>query len=162
MSICLASRPMRIRGSRRSTAGPPPSGTARACTRARDRPRGRRLPAARRDRRAGKRGLLAALAEAGLLPHGVDPGAAEATALTPELAAAFHRFLARSEARLFMVQIDDLASEAAQINMPGTTGSYPNWQRRLSLPIAQIAAGPAGSAILEAVRAERPQKRQPL
>lgn len=114
---------------------------------------------ARRDRRAGKRGLLAALAEAGLLPQGVDPGAAEEAALTPELAAAFHRFLARSEARLFMVQIDDLASEAAQINMPGTTGSYPNWQRRLSLPIAQIAVGPAGSAILEAVRAERPQKR---
>lgn len=117
------------------------------------------LEQARRDRQADKRGLLAALEDAGLLPPGMEGSVAEETSLTPELAAAFHRFLARSEARLFMVQIDDLAGEAAQANMPGTTDSYPNWRRRLSLPVAQIAAGSTGRLILDAVRRARTPKR---
>ncbi len=114
--------------------------------------------AAREARRADKRALLDALAAAGLLPPGVDPAAAEGAPLDPALAAAIHRFLARSGSGLFMVQIDDLAGEGAQANMPGTTDSYPNWRRRLHRPLTELAQSATAAQILDAVRAERPPK----
>ena len=111
---------------------------------------------ARATRRSDKRALLAALAEAGLLPPGIDPGSPEATALTPELAAAIHGFLARSTARLCMVQIDDMAGEAAQANLPGTTDGYPNWRRRLGASLEQIGLGETARRIVAAMAEERP------
>ena len=114
--------------------------------------------AARDARRADKRALLDVLASQELLPQGIDRDAREDVALTPALAAAIHRFLARAEAGLFMVQIDDLAGEHTQANMPGTTGSYPNWRRRLHVPLTALAQSEASTAILRAVRAERPRK----
>ena len=95
---------------------------------------------------------MTALADAGLLPAASDADGA----LTPDLASAIHRFLARSEAQLFMVQIDDLAGEASQANMPGTTDRYPNWSRRIRVPLAELAQFPSARGILDAVAAERP------
>ena len=109
------------------------------------------LAAARAARRADKRALLAALKDSGLLPGQVR----DDSPLTPELAAAIHRFLARSAAGLFMVQLDDLAGETAQANMPGTTDSYPDWRRRLHVPLSGLDASPFARAILAAVAAER-------
>ena len=31
-----------------------------------------------------------------------------------------------------LVQIEDVAGEAEQANLPGTTDSHPNWRRRLA------------------------------
>jgi len=112
---------------------------------------------ARSTRRADKRALLLALAEAGLLPVTVDRHAAESTILTVELAVAIHRFLARSASCLFMVQIDDIAGEAAQANMPGTTNTYPNWRHRLRIPLAQMVHSEVARQIVDAVVEERPR-----
>ena len=112
---------------------------------------------ARSARRVDKRALLAALGETGLLPWGVDHNDAESTILTVELAAAIHKFLARSTACLFMVQIDDVAGEAAQANMPGTTSTYHNWRRRMHVPLAQLAQSETARRIIDAVVEERPR-----
>jgi 4-alpha-glucanotransferase len=114
------------------------------------------LEDARRARRRDKGALLEALAQADLLPSDFDRAAAMDLALTPALAGAIHRFLARSPARLFMVQIDDLAGEAVQANMPGTIDSHPNWRRRLHVPLAGIAGRPDAAEILKVLREERP------
>lgn len=108
--------------------------------------------AAQRERRRAKAALIAALAEAGLLPDG-EPCVPEH--LSAALAAALHQFLARSPSRLLMIQLDDLAGEAAQVNMPGTTESYPNWRRRIGQDWLALDASEFAGAILAAVREER-------
>lgn len=99
--------------------------------------------------------LLAALQDQGVVPQdfGLDPAADEAALRT--LVQAIHRFLARSPARLMMVNLDDLALEEAQVNLPGTVDQYPNWRRRLSKTLEAIAADPDFAATAAAVRAER-------
>ncbi len=115
------------------------------------------LAEARRARRVDKHALLTALREAAVLPAGISTDASDDIPLTPELAAAIHRFLSKSNARLFMVQIADIAGEATQANMPGTTDSYPNWRRRLDLPLAHLARVQSAGEIVAAVAAERPK-----
>jgi len=70
-------------------------------------------------------------------------------------AAAIHAYLARSPARLMMVQAEDLLAQQAQANVPGTVDEHPNWRRRLALPAPQWPAEPRVQAIAAAVRAER-------
>ena len=78
----------------------------------------------------------------------IDAGATEPGAFASLVAAAY-RFLARSPARIVLVQLDDVLGEIDQVNLPGTTGEYPNWRRKSrvrldDLPgderIAQIAS----------------------
>jgi 4-alpha-glucanotransferase len=60
---------------------------------------------------------------------------------TTELAGAILAYLARSRARLMLVQLDDVISEAEQANLPGTTEAHPNWRRRLSRSLEEIESG---------------------
>ena len=55
--------------------------------------------------------------------------------LSTELILPVHRYLARSEAMLMMVQLEDLFGQMDQINMPGTVNQHPNWRRKLPLNI---------------------------
>jgi 4-alpha-glucanotransferase len=64
-------------------------------------------------------------------------------AYMPELGEAIHVFLARSRARLVLVQLEDAIGEGEQANLPGTSDSHPNWQRRLASQIEEIVAGSA-------------------
>ena len=91
--------------------------------------------------------LMRALAHEGLLPAGFNPERCEAGPLAPELAAALHGYLARSEAALLLVQVDDLAEEGDQINVPGTVDERPNWRRRLSMATADLAASPVAARL---------------
>jgi 4-alpha-glucanotransferase len=93
-----------------------------------------------RDRRM----LLEALAREGLiarerfpefLPEGKEP------VFTAELGDAIHLFLARSRARLMLVQLEDIFGEAEQANLPGTTDAHPNWCRRMSNQLEDIVGG---------------------
>ncbi|HXC29634.1 MAG TPA: 4-alpha-glucanotransferase [Stellaceae bacterium] len=97
------------------------------------------------DRHTARWQLLEALARDGLiawerfgefLPHGDEP------VFTAELGGAILAFLARSRARLMLVQIEDVAGEVEQANLPGTSDAHPNWRRRLSAPLAAILNGP--------------------
>ncbi len=94
-----------------------------------------------------KRLLLEALHEEGLLPDGTGPGSEAAPSMEPELIAAVHGFLARSPAKLLIVQIDDITREKEQLNLPGTVDERPNWRRRLSLDIEELADAPVMKAL---------------
>ena len=100
--------------------------------------------------------LLAALDAEGLLPDGVTLDAQSAPEMTPALAAAVHRFLARTPCQLVGVQLEDLLGQREQANVPGTTEDvHPNWRRRMGTPLEQLASAPFFAAVTAAVRAER-------
>jgi 4-alpha-glucanotransferase len=39
-----------------------------------------------------------------------------------------------------MAQLDDILGERAPVNIPGTSTQYPNWRRKLSVDLADLAA----------------------
>jgi len=77
-----------------------------------------------------------------------------------EVLLAAHRFLARSAARIVMMQVDDAIGETLPVNVPGTGEQYPNWRRRLSLDLDAIGTDPRFNALCEALRHERPTPRE--
>jgi 4-alpha-glucanotransferase len=92
--------------------------------------------------------LLQALRRERLLPDYGEPD-------IPTLARAAHAFLARTPSVLAMAQIDDLTDEADPVNVPATSDEYPNWRRRLSMTLEELAARPRFIDIAESFRAER-------
>jgi 4-alpha-glucanotransferase len=62
---------------------------------------------------------------------------------------------------LFMAQLDDLANEERQVNLPGSITDYPNWRRRLSRSLEEIAGDPAIAQTFAAVTRERETPRTP-
>jgi len=81
-------------------------------------------------RPAERDGMLWLLGECGLSP--ADPADVGA------VIAALHAALARTPAMLAAVQLDDLIGEVAPVNIPGTHREYPNWRRKLALPVEEI------------------------
>jgi 4-alpha-glucanotransferase len=105
---------------------------------------GRQREARQRD----KAQLLAALRREELLPEGEEPD-------IPQLARAAHAFLARTPSVLAMAQVDDLTDEADPVNVPATSDEHPNWRRRLSMTLEELAARPRFIDIAEIFRLER-------
>jgi len=107
-----------------------------------------------RDRRRNERArLIEALRAANLpLPASFGPESGYEDALGH----AAHAFLARTNAAIAMVQLDDLTAEREQINLPGTVDQYPNWRRKLSLSLEELADAPAASALASILAASRP------
>jgi 4-alpha-glucanotransferase len=95
--------------------------------------------------------LLQALNSQDLLPNGVDPNNIDGYAMSPQLIAALHAYLARSPASILLVQIDDLMREREQINLPGTVFERPNWRRRLSMRVDELASAPVVRALQPAL-----------
>jgi 4-alpha-glucanotransferase len=73
------------------------------------------------------------------------------------IVAAAYGFLARTPCALLIVQMEDLALEREQPNVPGTGDDHPNWRRKLSRNLDEIFTAPSTDAILGAVRRERPR-----
>ena len=71
------------------------------------------------------------------------------------LARAAHVFLARTPSVLAMIQIDDLTDEADPVNVPATSDEHPNWRRRLSMSLEELAARPRFNDIAKIFRSER-------
>ena len=92
--------------------------------------------------------LLEALRRERLLPEDGEPD-------IPSLARAAHAFLARTPSVLAMAQIDDLTDEADPVNVPATSDEHPNWRRRLSMTLEELAGRPRFIDIAEIFRAER-------
>jgi 4-alpha-glucanotransferase len=90
----------------------------------------------RRERERDRVALLAALAEQGLQP--VTP-ASPSEPFTPQLAHALHLYLARSNAALVALQVEDLLGMVDPVNVPGTDREYPNWQRKLTADVEDMA-----------------------
>ena len=51
-----------------------------------------------------------------------------------------HQFLARTSSLLTMVQLYDIAQEPEQVNVPGTSNEHPNWRRKTSISLEQLAS----------------------
>jgi 4-alpha-glucanotransferase len=97
----------------------------------------------------GREGLLAPERFAEFLPDG---GAAVFTA---ELAELILAYLARSASRLMLVQVEDIALEEEQANLPGTNDEHPNWRRRLSRSVDDLVSGQEWRRITALLAAER-------
>jgi len=81
-----------------------------------------------------------------------SPGADEVSA-----SAAVHGLVASTPSQIMLVQADDLSGEADPLNVPGTDREWPNWRRRVSVPVEELGQGSRAQAILAAVKRERPQ-----
>ncbi|GGE36722.1 hypothetical protein GCM10007276_12740 [Agaricicola taiwanensis] len=89
--------------------------------------------------------LTEALHAEGLLPDNEPPPEAPVEAIT--------RYLARTDAMVTGLQLEDAAGEMNQANLPGINEGHPNWRRRLSIdlevllapggPLARLAAASA-------------------
>lgn len=109
-----------------------------------------------RDARTMERAdLLADLVAAGLLTAdvaaGIDPSDAPTT-----LTIAVHRHLASAPSRLFAVRLEDLAAELHPVNVPSTVDEYPNWRRKLSMPLDDLVATALFRDLTGGLAAERP------
>lgn len=109
----------------------------------------------RAGRLAEKRMLLQALADESLLPSGMTPLDADRLVWTPRLALALQVYLARAPSLLFMTQLDDLAGETHQPNLPGTTKQYPNWRRRMANTLKYLLNNSTIQEEMKAIAVER-------
>jgi 4-alpha-glucanotransferase len=74
---------------------------------------------------------------------------------SPALARAIHAYLGLSRANLAMLQIEDLIGMADPVNVPGTHQEHANWQRKVTLPTAEILARPEVGDMLAAMSRAR-------
>ena len=93
---------------------------------------GRELETGRRDAERAK--VLSLLGELGLTPTDVSDSG--------QISEALHAAIARTPAMLAVVQLDDLLGELEPANIPGTHREYPNWRRKLSSALDEIATDP--------------------
>jgi 4-alpha-glucanotransferase len=97
--------------------------------------------------------LTDALRKAGIdLPKDFDANSPYSAAL----ADAVHEFLARTKSGLAVAQLDDLTDERDQVNLPATTDQYPNWRRKQSLLLEQLATDPRVQALAKILSKARP------
>lgn len=99
----------------------------------------------RSGRREEIRRFCEALAEEGILPSADIPE-------EPPLDACM-RYLARTPCELMAVQLEDVAGELNQANLPGPDVGHPNWRRRLSQDIEDLTAQGSELAKISAVMA---------
>ena len=112
-----------------------------------------------RDNRQKEREALA-----GLLPGGKPmPAAWQAAIDRPDepplasLTVAVHEFLASSNALLAGVRIADLTGENEPTNLPGTSGTYPNWRRRMPVPLEELEGLTLFQDVTARMAARRPR-----
>jgi 4-alpha-glucanotransferase len=102
----------------------------------------------RRAREQDRQLLLEALAREGLFADDPDMRWREFTV-------AVHRYLARTPAKLLMVQLEDVLGLEDQVNVPGTIGQHPNWRRKLPIEIERLFEQPGVRAVLGGIADER-------
>jgi 4-alpha-glucanotransferase len=111
---------------------------------------------AREERHHDKQRVAHAVGAAGLLPTGMTDESAAAQPMTPDLCHAVHLFLARTPSWAVLANLEDLLGETTQTNVPGTVESYPNWSRKIALPLERLRDDPRVHQAASALRALRP------
>ncbi|MEW6514968.1 MAG: malto-oligosyltrehalose synthase [Pseudomonadota bacterium] len=100
--------------------------------------------------------LLVALEQERLLPAGGSIHPVAVPEISLPYALAIHAYLARSPARVLVVQPEDILGTVEQANLPGTLDhQHPNWRRRLVLDLEAWPADERFSAFGEMLRRER-------
>lgn len=120
--------------------------------------RGRQVVARTEDRAR----LLMALERENLLPDGMGVQPVSVPEMTPALVRALHLYLARTPARVVLVQAEDMLGELEQANLPGATDAYPNWQKKLSLNLEAWADDPRILTLTEALTGARGRAARPV
>lgn len=100
--------------------------------------------------------LLLLLEQAGLLPEHITVNPVSLPVVTPEFIQAVYSFLARSPAKILMVQLEDILEVLDQINIPSTTTQHPNWRRKLPIYLEACVADRRVLEFAAAMRQERP------
>lgn len=109
------------------------------------------------DRVMERMAILNRLEEQDLLPAELTAGSLSAPVMSPELAEAIHRLVARTQSKVFMVQFEDMLQQVEQINLPGTTDPvYPCWKRKLEIPLETLFQDSRVLAISKGILMERP------
>ena len=106
---------------------------------------------AREERRRDREQLRAALQREGLADGALDADG---------FFKAAHAYLGRSAAALATLQIDDLTDERTPVNVPTTSAEHPNWRRRLSQTLEQLAESPRLAVAARTFKAERTNRGQ--
>ncbi len=111
-------------------------------------------------RSADRAQLLLALDREGLLPPGTTVHPTSLPESTPAFADAVYAFLARTPSLLVGVQLEDVTQQLLQVNVPGTGEDvFPNWRRKLSLEVEELATDPRMLSVAAALRARRSGQR---
>jgi len=78
--------------------------------------------------------------------------------LSPDDVLAIHAYAARTACALMTFQLEDVFGQALQANLPATMDDqYPNWRRKLALPIEDWELDGRFAAMCAAIRRERPR-----
>ena len=108
-----------------------------------------------RERSKDRRLLLDALVSEGLLAAervGQFLSESGRPVYSTELGDTILTYLARSRARLMLIQLEDVVAEGEQANLPGTIDAHPNWRRRMSRSLEALLSGadlPRIAALIE-------------
>ena len=107
------------------------------------------------DRAQDRARLLVALQREELLPPEASVHPVAVPDVSTELALAVHRYVARTAAKVMVVQMEDLFGAAEQVNLPGSDRGHPNWRRKLTLEVEQWPTFPAVLDLVALLREER-------
>lgn len=109
------------------------------------------------DRVEDKQALLDTLHRDGYLPPDYE-GDALTMAMHDHLNEVIHRYLAEGESRLIGVQLENLIGQEVSFNLPGTSKEYPNWRRKLAVPLEQIFTDERIRRLLSVIHRNRQSK----
>ncbi len=84
-----------------------------------------------------------------------EGNAAAIQAMTTELNAAVHGFLASSRSAVMLVQLEDLMEMLSPVNVPGTFKNHRNWQRKLRWSLEGLFQRDSVKTICAAIREAR-------
>ncbi len=100
--------------------------------------------------------LLMALEREQLLPEGATVQPTSLPDATQAFVDAVYAFLARTPCWLVGVQLEDVTGQLLQVNVPGTTEErFPNWRRKLAVPVEGLGSDPRWGSLAAVLRAER-------
>ena len=68
---------------------------------------------------------------------------------------AAHGFIAETPSSVMLIQADDLAQELEPLNVPGTDHERPNWRRRLTPTVEELATGSHARNVVARVKTAR-------
>jgi 4-alpha-glucanotransferase len=85
-----------------------------------------------------KQKLLDLLIDLKLLPDWFPRDQAQVPELTGELHNAIVGFLASAPSKLMVLNQEDLLKQVEQQNLPGSTGEYPNWRRKMKCTVEEL------------------------
>lgn len=74
---------------------------------------------------------------------------------SPALARAIQSYLGLSQAKVVMIQIEDLIGMLDPVNVPGTDREHANWQRKIELDTLELLSRPEVTDIIDAVNLAR-------